>query len=270
MRPRGASSWAGAPGKDSTGGRYSMCDCRWLRGLLCNLALFLALSFSTVGHAEMFSSAEEFRAHDWREEDRSRLTPSGDAESATRALPMAIGPLPVPGRYLKVETMPFDHIPQIMGPGKESSPAWPLAEGFSGRCYVSSRKGDMTALLFTWGTNGMAQCLGVFLSKGQLAPGVDCAPSVHVHAALRTPEGLRLGMTRAEVETLLGAPDGSAADKIGYARRGQLPATKRLLRELGRKYEPGENTVLRYQQVMVWLQDGRVVGFAVEQSTHYN
>ncbi len=235
------------------------------------VAVFLSvLSFSAASHAEMFSSAEEFLMHDWREEDRSGLNPSGHAGGAARALPLAVGPLPVPGRFLKVETTPFDRIPQIMGPGRESSPAWPLAEGFPGRCYVSSRDGDATALLFIWGTNDMAQCIAVFKSRGQLASSVDCAPSDHVNAGLRTPEGLRLGMTRAEVEALLGAPDGSAADRIGYARRFKLPATKRLLRELGREPEPGEDTVLRYQQVMIWFQGGRLAGFAVEQNSHYN
>jgi len=228
------------------------------------------LSFSAASHAEMFSSAEEFLAQDWRVGDRSGLHSSGHAGDAARALPLAVGPLPVPGRFLKAETTPFDRIPQIMGPGKESPPTWPLAEGFPGRCYVSSRGGDATALLFIWGTNDMAQCLAVFKSRVQLARGVDCAPSDHVHAGLRTPEGLRLGMTRPEVEAILGAPDGGNAEQIGYARRFRLPATKRLLRELGRNPEPGENTVLRYQQIMVWFQGGRVAGFAVEQNTHYN
>ncbi|GAB6126553.1 hypothetical protein JCM14124_22590 [Humidesulfovibrio idahonensis] len=230
----------------------------------------LVLSFSAASHAEMFSSAEEFLAQDWRGGDRSGLHTSDQAGDATWALQMAVGPLPVPGKFMKAETTPFAHIPQIMGPGKESPPAWPLAEGFPGRCYVSSRGGDATALLFIWGTNDMAQCLAVFKSREMLARGVDCAPSDHVHAGLRTPEGLRLGMTRTEVEAMLGAPDGGNAEQIGYARRFRLPATKRLLRELGRKHEPGENTVLRYQQIMVWFQGGRVAGFAVEQNTHYN
>jgi hypothetical protein len=166
--------------------------------------------------------------------------------------------------------MPFAKIQQIMGPGEESSPAWPLAEGFPGRCYVSGRSGDSTALLFIWGTNNMAQCIGVFESREQLSPSVVCAPSVHVNAKLRTPEGLRLGMTHAEVESLLGVPSESAASRIGYARRFRLPASDKLLREIGRKLEPGVETVLRYQGVMVWFRDGQVIGFAVEQNSHYN
>lgn len=247
-----------------------MSNADTLRRLLCVALLLSVLSASAASHAEMFSSAEEYLTHDWRVEDRSGLNPSGHARGASRALPMAIGPLPVPGLFLKVETTPFDHIPKIMGPGKESSPAWPAAGGFPGRCYVSSRDGDTTALLFTWGTNGMAQCMAVFKSQAQLAPSVVCAPSVHVNTRLHTPDGLRLGMTRAKVEALLGTPDGSAIDRIGYARRFMLPATKRRLRELGRELEPGEDTVLRYQQVMVWFRGGRVAGFAVEQNTHYN
>ena len=247
-----------------------MSNADTLRRMLCVAVLLSVLSARAVSHAEMFSSAEEFLTHDWRVEDRSGLSPSGHARGAARVLPMAIGPLPVPGRFLKAETTPFDRILQIMGPGKESSPAWPRAEGFTGRCYASSRDGDVTALLFIWGTNDMAQCVAVFKSRAQLAPSVDCSPSDHVNAGLRTPEGLRLGMTRAEVEALLGTPDGSVTDRIGYARRFKLPATKRLLRELGRKLESGEDTVLRYQQVMIWFQGGRVAGFALEQNSHYN
>lgn len=251
-----------------------MRSCTSSADMLCKVlgvAIVLSvLSCSTAGHAGMFSSAEEFLAQEWRAEDRSGLNASGHAGDATRSLPLAVGPLPVPGWFLKAESVPFDRIPQIMGPGKRSSPAWPQAEGFTGRCYVSGRGGDVTALLFIWGTNDMAQCVAVFRSRELLAPSVDCTPSDHVHAGLRTPEGLRLGMARAEVEVLLGAPNGSAADRIGYARRLTLPVTKRLLRELGRKPEPGENNVLRYQQVMVWFQEGRVAGFAVEQNTHYN
>lgn len=248
--------------------------CTFGADMLCKafaVAAFLfILSFSAAGHAEMFSSAEEFLAQDWRVQDRSGLRSSGHAGGAARALPLAVGPLPVPGRFLKAETTAFDRIPHIMGPGEESAPAWPLAEGFPSRCYVPSRGGDTTVLLFIRGTNDMAQCLAVFKSREQLAQGVDCSPSAHVRVELRTQEGLRLGMTRAEVEALLGAPDGSNADQIGYARRLRLPATKHLLRELRRKREPGENTVLRYQQVMIWFQEGHVVGFAVEQNTHYN
>lgn len=166
--------------------------------------------------------------------------------------------------------MPFAHIQKVMGPGEDSSPAWPLAEGFPGRCYVSGKSGDATALLFIWGTNGRAQSIGVFESRAQLAPTVACAPSSHVNARLRTPEGLRLGMTRAEVESLIGAPSESAANRIGYARRFTLPATDKLLRELGRRREPGAEAILRYQNVMVWFREGRVIGFSVEQNSHYN
>lgn len=239
------------------------------RRLLTGLALISLVLPCANARAGMFSVAEEFLAHDWRQEDRSGLS-SPIVEGAAEKMPMAVGPLPVPGGFLKVETTRFERIPRIMGPSHESSPAWPLAEGFPGRCYVSSRKGDGTALLLIWGTNGMAQCIAVFRSKNQLAPSVDCAPSKAVRAGLHTPEGLRLGMTRAEAEGLLGPPDGHDAERLGYARVSRLPATKELLRALGRRHEPGETTVMRFQQVMVWLRDGRVVGFAVEQHSHYN
>jgi hypothetical protein len=240
---------------------------RLLSGVLAFLAILL---LGVSANAQMFSTAEEFLAHDWRGGRRIERNASAQAERSSQTLPIAIGPLPVPGGFLQAESTRFDRIANVMGPSREFPPAWPMAEGFPGRCYVSSRGKDSTTILFVWGTNGMAQCLAVFASKQQLAPNADCSPSDQIHSGLHTPEGLRLGITRSEVETLLGAPEGSAADRMGYARRLRLPATKRLLDSLGRGYEPEENTVLRYQQVMIWLQNDRVVAFAMEQNTHYN
>jgi|GEM_PF-4727138 hypothetical protein len=237
---------------------------------VCATAFLLVMLSSVLCHAGMFSSAQEFLAQDWRTEEASGQRLGAEMQMGAGTLPLAVGPFPVREQYLKVEAVPFVDIPKIMGPGEESSPAWPLAEGFPGRCYVSGQSGDATALLFVWGTNGMAQCIGVFDSRAQLSPSVACAPSEYVNARLRTPEGLRLGMTRAEVESLLGAPGESAANRIGYARRFTLAATEKLLRELGRKREPGAEAVTRYQNVMVWFREGRVIGFSVEQNSHYN
>jgi len=270
MPRQAASSWGRKCGPLSAGGRSSVYGADIVRKVICAAAFLFALSSSALCHAGMFSSAQEFLARDWRTAEGSGQSLGVETQAGARALPAAIGPLPVDGQYLKVETVPFDSIPKIMGPGEESSPAWPLAEGFPGRCYVSGRSRDATILLFIWGTNGKAQCIGVFESRAQLSPSVACAPSYHVNAKLRTPEGLRLGMTRAEVESLLGAPSESASDRIGYARRFTLPANDTLLRELGRKREPGAEAVQRYQNVMVWFREGRVIGFSVEQNSHYN
>lgn len=240
-----------------------------LRKLLGVAALVLVLSHCAADYP-LGSSAEEFMVHDWRVKGHPKCLGSHRTEDARRALPLAIGPLPVPGQFLKVESLPFDLVPEIMGPGRESSAPWPIAEGFTGRCYVSGRDNDATALLFVWGTNDFAQCIAVFKSRELLAQSVDCAPSDKVHERLQTPEGLRLGLARAEVEALLGAPDCRAADRIGYGQYFHLPATKDLLRELGYEYAPGEDAVLRYQDAMIWFQGGRVVGFAVGQNTHYN
>lgn len=269
MLRRDASSWDHESGRESAKTKSSMSGADRFRRLLTALALISLAVPCANARAGTFSAAEEFLAHDWRQEDRSGLN-SPIVESAAGKIPTAVGPLPVPGGFMEAETTRFERIPQIMGPGRESSPAWPLAEGFPGRCYVSSRKGDGTTLLLVWGTNGMAQCIAVFRSRDQLAPSVDCAPSDAVQAGLHTPEGLRLGMTRTEVEALLGPPNGHDAGRLGYARVSRLQATKELLRRLGRRYEPGETTVMRFQQVMVWLRDDRVVGFAVEQHSHYN
>lgn len=248
----------------------STSGARAQRRAFAAIVFLAAMLVGESGRGEMHSSAQEFLKEDWRQAPRVVAKATDGSGDKARALPVAIGPLPVPGRFLKVETLPFDSIPQVMGPSRESHPAWPAAEGFPGRCYMSSQPGDATALLFVWGTSGLAQCISVFKSRGLLAPGVECAPSDTVHAGLLTPEGLRLGMTRAEVETMLGAPGGSAANRIGYARRMTLPATKRLLRALGRRPEPGVKTVLRHQQVMVWFEADRVTGFSVEQNTHYD
>lgn len=233
------------------------------------MALLSLLAFSAVCHAEVFSSAQEFLVPDWRMPGYPRMTEAAPKQNAGKPLPKAVGPLPVSCRYLELETETFESIAKVIGPGQESSPAWPVAEGFPGLCYRSSKMGDSTALLFVWGTNNRVQTIGVFRSAGQLAPGVSCSPNASVNSGLHTPEGLRLGMTRLEVEGLLGEPQGMADGRIGYARRWSLPATRHSLSKLGRTHRAGRDVLQRHQVVMIWFESERVIGFAVEQNTHY-
>jgi len=244
---------------------------RWT-GLVTGIAVFVCclLMLPAAARADMLSLADGFLVGGNQTNALKALTASADRHPGGKPLPHAIGPLLGSGRYLEAETVPFDDIPSLLGAAPEVSQVHPLAEGFPGLCYVSGRVGDRTAALFVWGTNGMAQCLAVFTDREMLEPQVTCPKSEAIHARLRTPEGLRLGLTRKEVVALLGKPHGQDAARYGYARVSRLPATPGLLRRIGRQSEPGETTVMRVREVMIWFRGDHVVGFSVEQHSHYN
>jgi hypothetical protein len=92
-------------------------------------------------------------------------------------------------------------------------------------CYVSGLGSDGIHLIFEGGEGGSST---VYIFRG----GPDwkgsnlCARSNRVSAALTTGTGLRLGLSRPEVETILGKPDFVAGDRVAYCREFQKKATK--------------------------------------------
>lgn len=85
-------------------------------------------------------------------------------------------------------------------------------------CYVSSRPGDRTAVIFSldpdalWGVSVHADKSAIIQARKR------CRATPVVSSAVRTPGGLRLGMTRKEVLAMFGAPHRVTGSRtIGYA-----------------------------------------------------
>ena len=73
-------------------------------------------------------------------------------------------------------------------------------------CYLSSRPGDRTAMVFTLDGDGLA-IVDVHADRAAILHAERrCKETPMVSAAVRTPGGLRLGLTRAEVLAMFGPP----------------------------------------------------------------
>lgn len=243
---------------------------RGLAYMLAVLTCCSCLAPPVAAQADMLSLAEGFLVGGSPSHTLKSAAPRGKGRSLSKPPDCTLGPLDDAGLYLEAEVLPFERIQDLMGPAPEVSAVDADVEGFPGRCYVSGRADDHTAVLFLWGTNGMAQGMAVFADRRMLEPQVACAPSPRVNARLGTRKGLRLGMTRKEVAALLGTPQGQDATRFGYAHVSRLPAARGLLRRIGRHYEQGETAVVRVREVMIWFRGEHVVGFSVEQHSHYN
>jgi hypothetical protein len=100
-------------------------------------------------------------------------------------------------------------------------------DGATGReqvCYVSTNHtGPKVHLVFE---SGELNAVFYLFADGTDWKGSNlCVSSNQVSPALRTPSGLRLGLTRAELETLLGKPDRTTADKVIYYREVKTKTT---------------------------------------------
>jgi hypothetical protein len=92
-------------------------------------------------------------------------------------------------------------------------------------CYVSGLGSDGIHVIFEAGEGGSST---VYIFRG--GPdwrGSDlCVTSNRVSADLTTGTGLRLGLSRPEVETILGKPDFAVGDRVAYCREFQKKATE--------------------------------------------
>jgi hypothetical protein len=96
-------------------------------------------------------------------------------------------------------------------------------------CYVSSRPGDRTAVIFSLDPDALWS-VSVHADKSAIIQaGKRCRATPAVSSAVRTPGGLRLGMTREEVLAMFGEPHRVIGRRtIGYAsyrlvRPGEFP-----------------------------------------------
>jgi len=164
---------------------------------------------------------------------------------------------------LALETLSFAAVERIFGP----SPVINL-DGVHGRmrCYVSDRPDDRTAVLLSPFISATVDEITILADKGQVKRLDMCRSSEAVHASLATKSGLRLGMTRVEVEALLGPPHGLRKNKLLYSAwdRDLSPAERRAI---GMTDTSGKNMSLT-RQVTLWLdKQGRVSAFSIYQGT---
>jgi hypothetical protein len=92
-------------------------------------------------------------------------------------------------------------------------------------CYFSGSGSDTIHLIFEGGEGGSST---VYIFRG----GPDwkgsnlCVRSNRVSSDLATGTGLRLGLSRAEVEAILGKPDSVHGNRVSYCRAFKRKATK--------------------------------------------
>lgn len=180
---------------------------------------------------------------------------------------LAIGPFGDDNLHIAVESIPSDRIPQVFGPAVDLKPRFKDLSEFTGHCYISTRPGDRTAVLFVEGLNVTLDTVAVFADKTMLAYPNRCGASVRVHAGLATRSGLRLGLTRGQVRAILGPPHGSDARRFGYTSELVSRTTPEVVRRLGWEERPPEY-YFRIQNLVVWFRLGRVVGFQAHQFSH--
>lgn len=167
------------------------------------------------------------------------------------------------GKSLVLDTKPFDAAENIFGPAPVIN-----IDGVTRylRCYTSSRPDDRTAVLAAPSMGGTLGGMMILADKGLVKQQSLCRGSAAVHAGLATKSGLRLGMTRPEVEALLGPPHGLRKNKMLYSAwdRNLTPSERRAV---GMVDTSGKNMSL-LRSVTVWLdKEGRVSAFNVLQVT---
>lgn len=175
---------------------------------------------------------------------------------------LTIGPFGDDNLYIAAEGIHSDRIPRVFGPALDLVPR--SEPELTGHCYISTRTGDRTVAVFDEGMNFSLDTVAVFADKTMLEHPERCGASTRVHAGLSTQSGLRLGLTRKEVRTILGPPHGSDSKRFGYYSKCVSRTTPDVIRRLGWEEKPPEY-YRRIQILVVWFKNGRVVGFQAEQ-----
>jgi hypothetical protein len=113
-------------------------------------------------------------------------------------------------------------------------------------CYVSDGGSEKIHLIFESGEGGDT---AFYLFRGGAGwKGMSyCVKSNQVSADLTTGSGLKLGLTRAEVEAILGKPEAAAADRIAYCREFKKKTTKQEFERL-RNSDPRASDKMAHEQ----------------------
>jgi len=183
---------------------------------------------------------------------------------------LTVGPFgPTDGRgagglYIQPETMREERIPGLFGKIPASEPSLEDMHGVEGWCYTAATPSDKTAVLLLYGVYGFVDAIAVVSDVAFIRQPSLCARTPRVHAGLATLSGIRLGMSRAQVRAILGRPMAADSWRDGIESVKWEPLTPALNRKLG--WEEGRATHrTRLQQVVVWYEKDRVIGFEVEE-----
>jgi hypothetical protein len=135
---------------------------------------------------------------------------------------------------LSLDTLGFDQVRVTLGKAKIVDRG-DASYGRSQVCYVSGHGSEPVHLIFEGG-EGMSSSFYLFRGGPDWKGSNLCVKSDRVSVDLTTGTGLRLGLSRAEVETILGKPDSLSGDRVAYCREFQRKATKEEFERSRREY----------------------------------
>lgn len=98
-------------------------------------------------------------------------------------------------------------------------------------CYVSADDSDKVYLIFEGGEGG-SSTFYLFHAATDWKGSKFCAQSALVSENLATATGLKLGLARDEVEAILGKPDSTEQNRIGYCREFKRRTTREEFQKL--------------------------------------
>lgn len=183
---------------------------------------------------------------------------------------LTVGPFgPTDGRgagglSFRPEDMNSERIPGLFGKIPVSEPSLEDMHGIEGWCYTAATPSDRTAVLLLYGVDKGDATIAVVSDVAFIRQPSLCARTPRVHAGLATLSGIRLGMSRAQVRAILGKPMAADSWRDGIASVKWEPLTPALKRKLGWE-EMRATHRTRLQQVVVWYEKDRVIGFEVEE-----
>jgi hypothetical protein len=156
---------------------------------------------------------------------------------------------------LSLDTVDFDAVVAKLGKASVVD----RGDGSTGRsqiCYASIAGSEQIHLVFE-SSEGETSTFYLFRGGADWIGSSRCAKSNKVTASLSTETGLGLGLSRLQVEAILGKPDSAKGDRIAYLREFQRRATKEEFERSRREYPESLSDELAHQkfdQVPVTMQ----------------
>jgi|SRR5665213_1737129 len=156
---------------------------------------------------------------------------------------------------LSLDTVDFDTV--IAKLGKASIiDRGDASTGRSQICYVSNVGSEQVHLVFEL-SEGQVSTFYLFSGGADWNGRNRCVKSTKVTADLSTDAGLRLGLSRSQVEAILGKPDSVKGDRIAYLREFQRRATNEEFERSRREYPDSLSDKLaheKFDQVAISMQ----------------
>ncbi len=183
---------------------------------------------------------------------------------------LAVGPFgPTDGRgagglYIQSASVRAERLPGLFGKIPASEPNLEDMHEIEGWCYTSATPSDKTAVLFISDLDGFMSTIAVVSDVAFIRQPSLCARTPRVHAGLATVSGIRLGMSRTQVRSILGRPMAADSWRDGIESVKREPLTPALNRRLGWEGNRATHRT-RLQKVVVWYEKDRVIGFEAEE-----